>query len=380
MTMLQRIYVWLNAGQYVALVVAGVTGLLDMQRAGEPWWLAGGMVLGLGILYYIWPERRYWLYLAAESGLLIGLVAFHPIFAVLGFAFSAHAMMLYPGRSGVAWVGLVTLGTGAGLIHEVGWLNAVFATLGLASGYFSFGLAQYARIRAEDARRESQALLTELQEAHRRLQEYAERVEALAVAEERNRMAREMHDTVGHRLTVAAVQLEGAQRLIPRDPKRASDMIGTVREQVREALTELRRTVTRLRKPLEVDLPLDQALTRLARGFEEATDLHIHLALAEDLPPLSDAQRLALYRAAQEGLTNVQRHAGAQDVWLRLGWEGDTMVLQVSDNGVGISVGAAGDGFGLRGLRERAAQLGGSLALEQRPEGGARLSFRVPLA
>lgn len=377
--MLQRIYVWLNAGQYVALVVAGATGLLDMQRADELWWLAGGMVLGLGILYYIWPERRYWLYLAAESGLLIGLVAFHPIFAVLGFAFSAHAMMLYPGRSGVAWIGLVTLGTGAGLIHEIGWLNAIFATLGLASGYFSFGLAQYARVRAEDARRESQALLTELQEAHRRLQEYAKRVEALAVAEERNRMAREMHDTVGHRLTVAAVQLEGAQRLIPRDPERAADMIGTVRGQVREALAELRRTVARLRKPLEIDLSLDQALVQLARGVEEATDLRIHLELAGDLPSLSEPQRLALYRAAQEGLTNVQRHAGAQDVWLRLTREGDVMVLQVSDNGVGIHAGAAGDGFGLRGLRERAAQLGGSLALEQRPEGGARLTFRVPL-
>ena len=199
------------------------------------------------------------------------------------------------------------------------------------------------------------------------------------MAEERNRLAREMHDTLGHRLTVAAVQLEGAQRLIPRDPQRAAHMVGTVRDQVREALSELRRTVAALRTPLAADLPLPTALARLAAGFEGATGLAVHLTLPEEMPALPDTHRLALYRAAQEALTNVQRHAQAQDVWLQLARQDETVTLTVGDNGVGAPVDAERAGFGLRGMQERAAQLGGELALESRPDGGAQLFLRLPL-
>jgi signal transduction histidine kinase len=188
-----------------------------------------------------------------------------------------------------------------------------------------------------------------------------------------------MHDTLGHRLTVAAVQLEGAQRLIPRDPERAARMVGTVRDQVREALSELRRTVATLRTPLEADLSLPTALARLATGFEGATGVAVHLTLPQDMPPLPAAHRLALYRAAQEALTNVQRHARARDVWLRLTCQDGAVALLVTDNGVGMPADAEGAGFGLRGLRERATQLGGQLSLGSRPDGGAHLSLRLPL-
>jgi signal transduction histidine kinase len=252
-------------------------------------------------------------------------------------------------------------------------------TLSVAIGYAFVSFATYAWNRAETARRESQALLTDLQTAHRQLQDYADQVEKLAVAEERYRLAREMHDTLGHRLTVTAVQLEGAQRLIPSDPERAARMVGTVRDQVREALSELRRTVATLRTPLEAGLSLPHALARLATGFEEATDLTVHLTLAEEMPALPDSHRLALYRAAQEALTNVQRHAQAQDVWLQSAWRDEEVVLLVSDDGVGFPPIAEQRGFGLRGLMERATQLGGEFTLESRPSGGARLSFRLPL-
>src|SRR5690606_11162904 len=106
------------------------------------------------------------------------------------------------------------------------------------------------------ARVESQRLQTELQEAHQQLQTYAERVEALAVAEERNRLAREMHDTLGHRLTVSIVQLEGAGRLIEHDPTRTAQMVQTVREQLVEGLDELRRALVSLRKPVSSSLSL----------------------------------------------------------------------------------------------------------------------------
>jgi signal transduction histidine kinase len=233
--------------------------------------------------------------------------------------------------------------------------------------------------RADTARRESQALLEELQEAHRQLQEYALRAEELAVVEERNRLAREMHDTLGHRLTVASVQLEGAQRLCPTDPDRAASMVGTVREQVREALGELRGTVATLRTPIEADLQLRSSLRRLVSHFEGATGLTIHRVLPEAIPDLPSEYRMALYRAAQEALTNVQRHAGASQVWLVLTLGDEAITLLVGDDGRGLTLSGEEMGFGLQGMRERAAQLGGALYLEPRRGGGTQLSFRLPL-
>jgi signal transduction histidine kinase len=102
--------------------------------------------------------------------------------------------------------------------------------------------------------------------------------------------------------------------------------------------------------------------------------------LPEDLPPLPDTHRQALYRAAQEALTNVQRHAQASQVWLVLTVDGGAVSLLVGDDGVGLPPDdAPATGFGLRGLRERAAQLDGELYLEPRAGGGVQLSFRLPL-
>jgi signal transduction histidine kinase len=202
----------------------------------------------------------------------------------------------------------------------------------------------------------------------------------LAVIEERNRLAREMHDTLGHRLTVAAVQLEGAQRLCNQDPDRAANMVGTVREQVKEALSELRGTVATLRAPVEVDLALRSSLRRLARAFEEATGLTVNLTLPEEMSHLPREQRLALYRGGQEALTNVQRHAGASQVWLTLMDQDEQVVLLMSDDGVGFPGGPAkATSFGLRGLKERVEQLGGSIVLEARAGGGAQLRLSLPI-
>jgi signal transduction histidine kinase len=234
-------------------------------------------------------------------------------------------------------------------------------------------------VRADVARRESQTLLAELQEAHQKLQDYALRAEELAVVEERNRLAREMHDTLGHRLTVSSVQLEGAQRLCTQDHHKAAEMIGTVREQIREALAELRRTVATLRAPIEADLHLRSSLRRLMANFEEITGLTIHQVLPEKMPDMPETHRLTLYRAAQEALTNVQRHAQASQVWLVLSISAGGITLLVGDDGQGLSSSADEMGFGLRGMSERAAQLEGELYIEPRQGGGTQLSFHLPL-
>lgn len=146
-------------------------------------------------------------------------------------------------------------------------------------------------------------------------------VERMATHEERNRLAREMHDSLGHQLTVAAVQLEGAQRLIPKDPDRAAHIVETARAQVRDSLDDLRRTVAALRQPEQADIALPQAIRQLATLFEQATGLAVQCVMPNQLPDLPLAHRLTCYRAAQEGLTNVQRHAQAKNILIVLSRE-----------------------------------------------------------
>jgi signal transduction histidine kinase len=249
-----------------------------------------------------------------------------------------------------------------------------------AAGYVFFATFGWLTVESERNRMRSEQLLAELQAAHQQLQEYATRVEDLTIAQERNRIAREMHDTLGHRLTIASVQLEGAQRLISSNPERAASIVGTVREQVKEGLTELRRTVAMLRASVEEDLPFDKALMRLADQVQQATGLKIHLSLEGCPRELSVPQHQALYRAAQESLTNIQRHARASEAWLQLADRDGMLDLLISDNGVGISPEQAQAGFGLAGLKERAALQGGEFYVDARPGGGTQVTFRIPLA
>ncbi len=332
-----------------------------------------------------WWAERPWLrhlFMVARAtiiAVLIWMTAPFGLFPVLYFVLSAEVPTLFPQRVWRLYIAGFAIVTGALLLLTTE--NKAFA-LALAVVYAG-GYSFFAAFAANTA--SAQAAQKELEAANRRLQDYAAQVEELTIMDERNRLAREMHDTLGHRLTVAAVQLEAAQRLIPRDPERATTIVGTVREQVNEALSELRQTVATLRAPLEADLGLAQALQRLTGHFAQATGIEVALELppsdgaADLLPDLPVSHRLAFFRGAQELLTNVQRHANARHAWVRLWQEGQTLVLQVEDDGAGLPTLSESAGFGLRGLRERATQLGGTFELAPRPGGGVRATFAAPL-
>ena len=373
---------------YVILVTIGAIAISALREQGENWGVAAGLLVMFGLLMARMPgieSLRLWghLYMAAQTFITTALIAQYmpSVFMVLNFVLSAQATTILPQREGLIWIGLITIATSAGVAVHQGWGETLQVVPIYAAGYFFFGVFGQLLTRANEARDETQRLLGELEEAHLLLQEHSSRVEELAVIEERNRFAREMHDTLGHRLTVAAVQLEGAQRLCATDPERAASMVGTVREQVREALSDLRRTVATLRAPVEADLRLRSSLKRLALAFEEATGIVVHQLMPDEMPDLPREHRIALYRGGQEALTNVQRHAGAKQVWLTLMAQEKRVVLLVSDDGAGFPAGPAEEtSFGLRGLRERASQLGGDLVLDARAGGGAQLRLSLPLA
>jgi signal transduction histidine kinase len=330
-----------------------------------------------------WFSRKYEdLYLAIQTAITtalfpLGINSFAA--PILFFVLSSYAMTLKPVRRGVVWIAIFALITFVGFGLITSWSWALVSVGPFIGGYLFFGAFGKNTQDAEEARAASQKLADELAAANQQLREYTAQAEELAVADERNRLARELHDSLGHRLTVAVVQLEGAQRLIPNDPGRAAAMIGTMREQMKEALGDLRRSLASLRAPVEADLPLDQALQRLSHEFQASTGLKVHLEINGLCPDLPAAERLALYRAAQEALTNTHKHARARTIWLRLDLADETLRLVAADDGQGFSDrDPSAFSFGLRGLHERATQLGGELTLSQRLGGGAQLEFKIP--
>lgn len=380
-------YWLLNIAAFVTLVTVAFETVQKIPN-GRLQWTISIYFAAFGILlaFYLQTENRPWLghlYFAAQVTLVFLAYSVAPAYTldtqVLLFVLSAQSMVFLPLRWGLVWViffFLFAFWAGANVLGWARWAE-ILPNLGAYLFFASFGAALR---QADDGRHRNRQLLEQLQESHEQLKAYTQQAEQLAVAEERNRMAREMHDALGHRLTVAIVQLEGAQRLIPQQPERAANMVGTMREQLKEALAELRQTLATLRSPLADDLPLQTAVSRLATTFHEATGLTVHVDMPDTLPTLSTAHRLALFRAAQEGLTNVQRHAQASEAWVSLQTDAQQLTLTVADNGRGFGNAEAANGqFGLQGLAERAKQLNGSFAWQDRQEGGATLSLQLPL-
>lgn len=372
---------------YVILVAAGIVGLrFNPPATAALRWVIVLLLAAIAVLQMRRPKPGgpLWLshlYLGVHGSLVAALMFLQPgwtMYPVLYMTPITWAILSLSVRAGACWAAIYTILTAASFAVGMNLGEGLIGLILYGVLYAFVAAFASAVVRADTARRESQALLAELQQAHEQLQEYALRAEEMAVVEERNRLSREMHDTIGHRLTVASVQLEAAQRLCPTDAERAASLVGTVREQVREALSELRSAVATLRTPVEADLQLRSALRRLLSQFEEATGLTVHRVLPEQMPPLPDTHRLALYRGAQEALTNVQKHAGATRAWLVLTHTDSAITLLVSDDGRGTAPSAGAAGFGLRGLRERAEQLGGELHLEPRQGGGTQLSLRLP--
>ena len=378
----------LTIGTYLALAGIAATGILETPRITARW-LALLLLVIFGAFINRYPHplaippqtRRANLIIGIQTVLvilLIDLTGSGYAFILLFFILSATVMRYNTLRNGLLWIAGFVLITGWFFYRIEGLGQMLRGTAIYAGGFGFLGVLTHAFHLSNVTQAQNARLLVELQAKNRQLEEFSAQVETLAASEERNRLAREVHDTVGHRLTAATVQLEAAQRLIPLDAEKAASLTGSGREQVREALQELRQVVGRLREPLEVELPLEQALQRLSSSFGGATGLSIHLELEGQVCPLNPMQRLTLYRATQEGLTNVQRHARATQAWVRLHCSPERVELSVRDNGKGFTE-SDHMGFGLRGLAERANQLGGECFLEPAGEGGAVLTIRLPI-
>ncbi len=244
----------------------------------------------------------------------------------------------------------------------------------IAAQVFVVIFTQIAR-REQQTRRESERLTIELNEANHKLRQYAAKVEDLATAQERNRLAREIHDGLGHYLTAINMQIKAAQAVLEANPSQAGDALAKAQALAQDALSDVRRSVAALRDEPSLDRPLPDALRTL---FDECRSAGIVVEFSQigKTTALSPQASLALYRAAQEGLTNVRKHALASRVDIRLLYAADAVRLEIGDNGVGAR--QTENGFGLFGLRERVQLLGGEITIHTAPGEGFRLEIAIP--
>jgi signal transduction histidine kinase len=306
-------------------------------------------------------------------------------------------MLVYPLRPALLFGGVIAVGT---------MLMLLIASLGsplflilqnlislVPALLYAFTFPLFMRQQREQRER-AEALVTELEGAQEQLQAHADQVEELAISRERNRIAREIHDTLGHYLTILAVQLETALKLEEHQDPRLHDELLEARRAAAECLAEVRRSVSALRPTDLAQLTLSEALARLVHEFESVLpETEIILDAEGEIDQLAPELRVTLYRCAQEALTNIRKHAAATKVLVRLRVDGEAdngehgkqveqVELTVLDNGQhqAGNLKAAPSGFGLQGIRERIALAGGSVMAGPEPGAGWRVEVRLPVA
>jgi len=236
----------------------------------------------------------------------------------------------------------------------------------------AFGFVGWIENRLVTVQREQQAQLVK---ANRKLRDYARTSEKLAQTQERNRLARELHDTLAHTLSSVSVQLEATKALFDRDTEKARDMLEESIANTRSGLKETRRTLFDLRASELETFGLVQSIRNLGESAAERAGFEIHLDLDEKLDVLPEDIGHCLYRTTQEALENIVRHAGAEKVSVMMAGKDARISLRIKDDGAGFNPDAVADeNLGLRGMRERVEMLGGEFSISSQPDKGTTLN------
>jgi signal transduction histidine kinase len=371
----------------LALLLRAAPTLLLALLALPPWleralgrrFLALG--LGLDVLTeslfaapFFFERRPFWLQNMDLSEPLIRQLTEAPLTEPFFFLLIPLVLLAWGyGRRGAVWgstwATILHLGTGCWALQQDILARPFFAgaLMRIALLYL---VPLIVSILAQRERRQH----AELEAAHQRLRRHAATVEQLAVSHERNRLARELHDTLAHSLAALSVQLEALRTLLTHDPAAAQDALNGVTTLARNGLEESRQAIQALRTDPLKTLGLVGALRSTLRAFQARTGVQADLSVAGNELDLTDEEAQALFRIADEALINVERHATAQKVTVRLAFGNDRIDLVIRDDGVGFDPAAVDpDRYGLTGIQERAAMIGAALKVHSRPGGGARI-------
>jgi signal transduction histidine kinase len=243
---------------------------------------------------------------------------------------------------------------------------------------FSFGLALLFVLLLINALLEERQSRAKLVIAHEQLRQYALRIEDQSALQERNRIAREIHDSLGHTLTAQSIQLDSALFLQHKNTEEASVFLKEAKQLCKQALQEVRQSVTTLRSDPFQGKSLDQIAAALVEEFRVTTAIKMTCVMCVNHPIPTDVAA-AGYRVLQESLTNIARHSAATDVVLQLVTQEGALKFQIQDNGKGFDPAQNSTGFGLQGMKERVMALGGQFKLSSLPGEGCQISVKIPL-
>lgn len=338
----------------------------------------GGMMLHERHIHN--PYAPY-LYFGLQIGVVAGLFLLTRAInsSVWILALPVAAQSLSRGWLGTAVVSTILLGL-FWLIYlfDLPWQNVIENLLAIGGALVFTLIFTNIAVRESSARSEIQRLATDLRQANHRLAEYAAQVEELATTRERNRVAREIHDNLGHYLTVVNVQIEAAKTVMESQPAKAQDALNKAQRLTQEGLTAVRQSVSSLRESPLADLPLAVALQKLVAGSREAGLITELVIEGEPIVPDPNVD-LTLYRAVQEGLTNIRKHARASRADIVLRYDPAQTTLLLKDNGVGSDTSQENNGrFGLIGIQERVQLLDGQMAVETAPNQGFQFTIILP--
>ncbi|HEX5733526.1 MAG TPA: sensor histidine kinase [Blastocatellia bacterium] len=372
----------------IAAYISAISSLSYQSRVFSPLWLialvaASILYLVIGTIGYSFVKRKssLWLsilYLAIQISLAVSILYLSRAFLIwlILLPLAAQSVALLPAR-GVLIVCALLLAT---LVVPTavmsGWRPAVVVGLIYSAAIIFVVVFTYIAVSERKGRAEVERLASELAEANGKLREYAAQVEELATAKERNRLAREIHDSLGHYLTVINVQIEAARAVMDSDRARSLACLGKAQSLTQEGLTEVRRSVAALHALPTENRPLAEALAGLAEECR-ASGIAIDLTISGAPRQIGPQAELTLYRAAQEGLTNMRKHAQAKRATIALDYSADDLVrVVIEDDGVGAN--DANSGFGLLGVRERAQILGGAVRTTTSRGQGFKLEVELP--
>ena len=369
-----------------AVAVANGFAIAAEQEAGAKDPDALAYVLGVAIAAPLLVRRRWPLGVLLVSAVV--LMSYHALdYPAIGLAVPLAVALFTAVAAGHVWeaavvaLGLVLLGIGFRALEEG---ESVVSVIG--SGTVDDVALLAAVVLLAQMLRTRRAWLVEVGERLRRTELEREREAQRRVELERLRIAHELHDVLAHTIAVIGVHAGVAAEALTDSPSEAETSLRTIREKSREALAELRATVGVLREPRE-EVPRSPApsLSRLEElvGMAAGSGVQVDVAVSGAARPLPAVVDLTAYRIVQESLTNVVRHAGANRATVAIRYEPDAVVVQIDDDGRGSANGitSAGDGFGITGMRERAAAIGGRLEAGPAPfpDEGFRVRAWLPV-
>ncbi|MGH2620012.1 MAG: sensor histidine kinase [Anaerolineales bacterium] len=373
---------------FILAVSARSLGFYFLEAHGLRW-IAAILLAAFALLYSTerlisrWFAGYLHLYLALQTVLALVILMLPPqhfFSAGLGLVLSGQAVLLLPGRQAYAWIGAFIGVMLFGLVWGQGLLNGLTLGLLFIGGYLFTGAYAGAVGRATAAQHRSEALLSDLQEAHEQLRMYAAQAEQLAVVEERQRMARDLHDSAIQALYGLVLSSEGAARKLAEGKvELVGERLQEIRRTAHAALHEMRSLIFELRPPDLEKEGLLAALRSRLEAVEDRAGVRTSLKVEGD-GRLSHNLEAGLYRVVQEALNNALKHSGAEQVTVSLNIGPELVALEVADDGIGFDSQAAhsGGGLGLRGMVERAQELGGKLSLQSEPGQGTRIRLEVP--